>query len=84
MKSTARTSVVLGVTIVSAVVSVGATAADSTTADREDYATPALVQRGHGPGGPQAQAVLGFEYGSAELIQLGHGPGGPPAAPLGE
>jgi hypothetical protein len=83
MQSTSKTVVALTVTAVSLVVAVGAGASGSVTPADEDYASPELIQLGHGPGGPAAATDRGFEYGSADLIQLGHGPGGPSKAPLG-
>jgi hypothetical protein len=54
-----------------------------------DYGSAALVQAGHGPGGPPSEARVsveqvaspggGKDYGSAAMIQLGHRPGGPRA-----
>jgi hypothetical protein len=57
--------------------------------DSADYGAAALVQAGHGPGGPPttARALSArasnatWDYGSAAIIQLGHGPGGPRVLP---
>jgi hypothetical protein len=63
---------------------VGGAVASSDTAD---YGSAALVQAGHGPGGPPttsltrfpqaSRTVSGHAYASPGIIQLGHGPGGP-------
>lgn len=77
--------VILGLAIAAAVVVGGAGASGGTA----DYGSAALVQAGHGPGGPpttsltrapQASRSLGgHDYASPRIIQLGYGPGGPRA-----
>jgi hypothetical protein len=72
-------------------VAVAAAANGALSSDhRGDYAAPALIQLGFGPGGPPAASVsplmqtanvgTACDYGSAEIVQLGHGPGGPAAS----
>jgi hypothetical protein len=57
--------------------------------ERADYGAAALVQAGHGPGGPPAAvrawsalaSDASHDYASPAIIQLGHGPGGPRVVP---
>jgi hypothetical protein len=85
-RSRSRTFVAVAVVALAA----GTSGAVASGESHGDYASPAVVQVGHGPGGPPSASVAsgretaavgtGRDYASPELIQLGFGPGGPRAA----